>query len=175
MSGKNVSLITRRDALHGFAMAGGCGLALMASEILHASTSQSLDGDLSILLAALYLEHEAIAAYEAGAGATTLPVDIVTAALAFQSDHKYHRDGIIETVQKLGGTPIDAKEKYSFGPLKNLRDVLKLARKLEQGAVDAYASLASNIQNRAVLDFAAHVLADEVRHVTVLAAVSSNY
>jgi len=173
MSKESLISIPRREALKGLGC-GCAGLAALVASGAHKTVfGQSGDGDLSILLAALYLENEAIGAYETAIGSgIVIPTDIATVALAFQGDHKFHRDGLIETIKSLGGTPVDAQEKYSFGPIKSLNEILKLARKLEKGAVDAYATLAANIQNRAVLNYAAHVLADEVRHVTVLNAVS---
>src|SRR5438876_655492 len=143
-------LMSRRDMLRGLALTGSAGIAaLIAGGDSAAALNSSTEGDLSILLAALYLEHEAVEAYETGALTGLLLIDILNVGIAFQSDHKYHRDGIIKTIESLGGTPIKAEEKYSFGQLKTVSDILKLAHKLEQGAVDAYSTLASNIQNRA--------------------------
>ncbi|CAN5642021.1 ferritin-like domain-containing protein [soil metagenome] len=172
MSEDTCLTISRRDALGRLALAGSAGVVLLTigggSRIAY---GQSVDGDLGILSAALYLEHEAIAAYQAGAESKLLPDNVLKVAVAFQSDHKRHRDGIVGAIQTLGGTPLEAEKRYRFGQLKSDKDILRLAYRLEQGAVDAYATLASNIQNRTVLDYAAHVLADEVRHATVLKSV----
>ncbi len=138
------------------------------SKLLHA---QSLEGDLGILTAALYLEHEAVAAYQAGAESKLLSPGVLQVAVAFQSDHKYHRDGISGVLKSLGVEPAGPEKKYDFGSLRNENDILRLARNLEQGAVQAYATLASNILTKAVLNFGANVLVDEVRHRTVLNAV----
>ena len=172
MSEETCLTISRRDALRGLTLLGCTGIAsLTIGGSPRVAFGQSVGGDIGILLAALYLEQEAIAAYQAGAESGLLPDALLKAAVAFQADHKHHRDGIIGAIKTLGGTPIEPQNKYSFGRLKSDKDILKLARNLEQGAIDAYANLASSIQNRTVLDFAAHVLADEVRHVTVLKSV----
>ena len=44
------------------------------------------------------------------------------------------------TVRKLGGTPVEAKAKYTFPveTLKTQNDVLRFAGSLEKGAVSAY-------------------------------------
>jgi len=55
--------------------------------------------------------------------------------------------------------------------LRNERDILALARDRENGAVLAYGTLASNIKTKAVLNFGANVLVDEVRHRTILDTV----
>ncbi len=51
------------------------------------------------------------------------------------------------------------------------RQEKSLARTIKQGAVDAYASLAADIQNKDVLNYGAQVLMDEFRHLTVLNTV----
>ena len=135
------------------------------------TVGQSPERDLTILSAALYLEHEAVAAYQAGASSGLLSSDVLQVAAAFMDDHQYHRDGIMSAIQTLGGTPADARESYRFGRLSHADGILRLALRLEQGAVAAYTTLASSIQNKTVLNFSAHVLADEVRHASVLRSV----
>ncbi len=131
---------------------------------------QSLQGDVGILTAALYLEHEAVAAYQAGAESKLLSPGVFKVAVAFQSDHKYHRDGISGVLKSLGVEPKGPEKKYDFGHLRSEKDILRLARDRENGAVLAYGTLASNILTKAVLNFGANVLVDEVRHRTVLNA-----
>jgi len=133
--------------------------------------AQSKEGDLGILTAALYLEHEAVAAYQAGAESKLLSPGVLAAAVAFQSDHKYHRDGISGVLKSLGVEPAGPEKKYDFGRLRNEKDILLLARERENGAVLAYGTLASNIMTKAVLGFGANVLVDEVRHRTILDTV----
>lgn len=67
--------------------------------------------------------------------------------------------------------PAGPEKKYDFGHLRSEKDILRLARDRENGAVRAYATLASNILNKTVLNFGANVLADEVRHLTILNSV----
>jgi len=91
--------------------------------------------------------------------------------VAFQSDHKYHRDGISGVLKSLGVEPKGAEKKYNFGSLHNEKDILRLAHDRENGAVLAYSTLASNILTKGVLNFGANVLVDEVRHRTILNSV----
>lgn len=159
---------SRREMLHAAGVAGALTCLLSwRPRLLYA---QSPQGDLAILTAALYLEHEAIAAYQAGAGSKLLSPGVLKVAIAFQSDHKHHRDGIVGVIRVLGAEPAGPEAKYEFGRLRSEKDVLRLARDLENGAVRAYGTLASNIQNRTALNFGANVLVDEVRHRTVLNA-----
>lgn len=161
---------TRRNWLRlaGTASAGAILFLLTGNtKLLYA---QSLEGDLGILSAALYLEHEAVAAYQAGAESKLLSPGVLKVAVAFQSDHKYHRDGISGVLKSLGVEPQGPEKKYDFGRLRSERDILRLARDRENGAVLAYGTLASNILTKAVLNFGANILVDEVRHRTVLNA-----
>ncbi|TAF83829.1 MAG: DUF4439 domain-containing protein, partial [Curvibacter sp.] len=48
--------------------------------------------DVSILNVALGLEHEAINAYQLGAGSGLLQKPVLDVAVRFQADHKAHRD-----------------------------------------------------------------------------------
>ncbi len=163
---------TRREMLSRLAATASVGvIGYLFSGKLTAVHGQAVDGDLGIMAAALYLEHEAIAAYQAGAESKLLSDGVLKVAVAFQRDHKFHRDGLIATIKQLGGEPLDAETKYSFGSLKSEKDILRLARELEKGAVDAYATLAANIKNKDVLNYGAQVLTDEVRHLTVLNSV----
>jgi len=159
------TLATRRAIL---GVAGAAGCAIIAAR---PASAKSTDGDLAILAAALWLEYEAIAAYQAGAESGLLSPGILKVAVAFQSDHKHHRDGLIGAIRLLGGTPIGPEKKYRFGRLRDEKDILRLALGLENGAVAAYSTLAANIQNRTVLNFGANIIVEEVRHVTVLNSV----
>jgi hypothetical protein len=66
--------------------------------------------DVSILNVALGLEHEAINAYQLGAGSGLLQKPVLDVAVRFQADHKAHRDALIATIQKMGGTPVMEKK-----------------------------------------------------------------
>ena len=135
----------------------GCLMALI----------EKFPGDLAILNVALGLEHEAVAAYQAGAESRLLSGQVLDTALSYQRDHKRHRDTLIKLIKRNGGTAVEPKQQYDFGVIKTAEDILQLAHKLEQGAVDAYLANAAKLQSSVILDAAAAVLVDEVRHATV--------
>lgn len=166
MSKEAGGLSSRREALKLIVGAGGAGLALLT---LTPRTvwAQSQDGDLSILSAALALEHEAVAAYQFGLDSKKLSGEQLKYAVAFQSDELYHRDGLAGAIHTLGGQPVEPKKDYGFGQAKSATDFIRVVHMLEQDFIRAYATLAANLQNKGVLNFAAHILADEVRHLTV--------
>ncbi|CAN5642323.1 ferritin-like domain-containing protein [soil metagenome] len=160
---------TRRKLLQlGGSMALIRGLTFPAATPASASTPQKFPDDLAILNVALGLEHEAVAAYQAGAESRLLTGQVLETALSFQKDHKHHRDAIIKLIKRYGGTAVEPKPGYDFGVIKTAEDILGLAHKLEQGAVEAYLANAAKLQNRIILNDAAAILVDEVRHATVL-------
>jgi hypothetical protein len=109
------------------------------------ASAQSSDivRDVGILNVALGLEHEAINAYQLGAGSGLLQKAVLDVAVLFQSHHKAHRDALIATIEKMGGKPVAEKSMDDYAKalnaasLKNQTDVLALAAKLELGATNA--------------------------------------
>ena len=71
-------------------------------------------GDVDILNVALGLEHEAINAYQIGAESGLLDKGTLGVAVAFQSDHKFHRDALIATIGKLGGKAVAEKSRDAY-------------------------------------------------------------
>lgn len=129
--------------------------------------------DQAILNVALGLEHEAIAAYEAGAKSGLLSGAVLETATSFLRDHQRHRDTIVTALRRLGATPVAPRAAYDFGTIASAADILTLAHRLEQGAADAYLANAAKLENSSVLDAAAGILVDEVRHATVFALALS--
>lgn len=132
-----------------------------------ASAEAKWAGDLAILNVALGLEHQAIAAYNAGAASKLLSADQLKIAVSFQTDHKRHRDALTAFIKRFGGTPVAPKASYDFGTITSAGDIVKLAQSLEEGAEGAYLANAGNLQNREILNAAVPILRDEVRHNTV--------
>lgn len=141
--------------------------AEMLSSLPAAAKEARFAGDLAILNVALGLEHQAIAAYDAGAKSKLLSADQLKIAVSFQSDHKRHRDALTAFIKRFGGTPVAPKSTYDFGTITSAEDIVKLAQNLEEGAAGAYLANAGNLQNREILNAAVPILEDEVRHNTV--------
>src|SRR5574338_434264 len=95
-----------------FGRSGGLSAAaiglLAGKDSLAASAAAEAAGsrDVDILNVALGLEHEAINAYQLGAGSGLLQKPVLDVAVLFQSHHKGHRDALMATIQKLGGSPV---------------------------------------------------------------------
>ncbi|MBI3367218.1 MAG: ferritin-like domain-containing protein [Burkholderiales bacterium] len=130
--------------------------------------------DVGILNVALGLEHEAINAYQLGAGSGLLQKPVLDVAVMFQSHHKSHREALIATIQKLGGKPVaeksldDYAKALNAASLKSQADVLTLAAKLELGAINAYLGVIPAFKDNKLGQVAARLVADETMHWTVL-------
>ena len=130
--------------------------------------------DVSILNVALGLEHEAINAYQLGAGSGLLQKPVLDVAVRFQADHKAHRDALIATIKKLGGEPtMEQKievyaESLKASTLKSQADVLALAARLELGAINAYLGVIPAFGDSELAKVAGRLAADETMHYTVL-------
>jgi len=143
------------------------------------AVAQSANGgaaanDVGILNTALALENEAISAYQLGAQSGLLQKPVLEVAVLFQTHHKEHRDALIATIRKLGGTPVPAKsdaevaQALNAASLKSQTDVLRLAQRLEKGAANAYIGVIPSFGDRNLAQVSARLAADEAMHWTVL-------
>ena len=152
----------------------GTAIALLAGKESLAQGMGSTSQDVSILNVALGLEHEAINAYQLGAGSGLLQKPVLDVAVRFQSDHKMHRDALIATIQKMGGTPVAEKKLDEYASalmantLKSQADVLDLAARLELGATNAYLGVIPAFKDPALAKIAGRLAADETMHWTLL-------
>ena len=155
----------------------GAAVALLAGVPHLAQAARAMEGsavtDIQILNAALAAEREAIAAYQVGAESGLLKKNVLKTAVQFQGHHKAHADVLAGTIKKLGGEAAAPPAKYDFpvNQLKNQKDVLEFAAKLERGAVTAYAGAIPKFENRDLSHAAASILSDEAMHWAVLRQV----
>ena len=151
------------------------GLLTGRSDLASAASGNAA-GDVAILNVALGLEHEAINAYQLGAGSGLLQKPVLDVAVLFQSHHKGHRDALIATIEKLGGTPVKEKSLDEYAralkadTLKNQADVLSLAARLELGATNAYLGVIPSFKDAQLAQVAGRLAADETMHWTALSS-----
>lgn len=142
--------------------------------VASAQSATATASDVNILNVALGLEHEAINAYQLGAGSGLLQKPVLAVAVSFQSQHKAHRDAVAATIRKMGGTAVAEKSLAQYAAslnadgLKNQTDVLMLARRLELGATNAYLGVIPAFKDNHLGQVAARLAADETMHFTVL-------
>ena len=156
-------------------LSAGTVALLAGNSALAQGMAGNIAADVGILNVALGLEHEAINAYQLGAGSGLLQKPVLDIAVSFQSHHKAHRDALIATIQKLGGKPVEEKRLDDYakalnaGALKNQADVLDLAARLELGATNAYLGVIPSFKDTALAKVAARLAADETMHWAILA------
>lgn len=156
-------------------LSAGTVALLAGNSALAQGMAGNTTADVGILNVALGLEHEAINAYQLGAGSGLLQKPVLDIAVSFQSHHKAHRDALIATIQKLGGKPVEEKKLDDYakalnaGALKNQADVLDLAARLELGATNAYLGVIPSFKDTALAKVAARLAADETMHWSILA------
>ena len=169
------SIASRRGFLGRTGTLSAVAVAMLAGK---ESMAQGMGGDtskdVSILNVALGLEHEAINAYHLGAMSGLLQKPVLDIAVSFQSHHKAHRDALIATIQKMGGTPVAEKKIDDYAKalkadtLKNQGDVLDLAARLELGAINAYLGVIPAFGSKDLAKIAGRLAADETMHFTIL-------
>jgi rubrerythrin len=169
------SMASRRGFMGSTGTLSAVAVALLAG---HDAMAQGMTGDMSkdvgILNVALGLEHEAISAYQLGAGSGLLQKGFLEIAVQFQGHHKAHRDALISTIQKMGGAPVMEKKLDDYAKalkaetLRSQTDVLDLAARLELGAINAYLGVIPAFGNKDLAKIAARLAADETMHFTIL-------
>ena len=172
------SLDLRRRGLLRASVLSGSAIALLAGlDKMAAAQTGNAANDVGILNTALGLEHEAISAYQVGAGSGLLQKPVLDVAVKFQSDHKAHRDALVGAIRKLGGTPVAAKsdaevaKALNAAALKSQADVLRLAQRLEKGAANAYIGVIPSFGDRTLAQVSARLAADEAMHWALLSHV----
>lgn len=171
----NIVQASRRSFLGTSGSLSAVAVAMLAGkDALAQGMTGDMSKDVAILNVALGLEHEAINAYQLGAGSGLLQKPVLDVAVKFQGHHKAHRDALIATIQKLGGVPVAEKKLDEYAKalkadtLKNQGDVLDLAARLELGATNAYLGVIPAFGNKDLSKVAARLAADETMHYTVL-------
>lgn len=173
--GHSSPMASRRGFLGTTGTLSAVAVAMLAgNEALAQGMANDPAKDVSILNVALGLEHEAINAYQLGAGSGLLQKPVLDVALLFQSHHKAHRDALIATIQKMGGKPVAEASMQTYADslraatLKSQTDVLNLAARLELGATNAYLGVIPAFENRDLAKVAGRLAADETMHYTAL-------
>ena len=161
-----------KDAGSATLTATAIGLLTGSSSLFTARSARAAapEQDIRILNTALAAEHEAVAAYQVGAGSGLLKRDALDLAIRFQGHHKEHVALLASTIVKLGGRAASPREDYGFPveALSNQGDVLRFAAGLEKGAVSAYLGAVPLFESGDLAKAAASILGDEAMHWAVL-------
>ena len=158
----------------GKATLSAAAIALLAGNEALAQGVPGTMQDVNILNVALGLEHEAINAYQLGAMSGLLQKPVLDVAVLFQGHHKGHRDALVATIRKMGGTPVAEKSLDDYAKalkadtLKSQADILDLAARLELGATNAYLGVIPAFKDAGIAKVAGRLAADETMHWSIL-------
>jgi Ferritin-like domain len=160
--------LSRRQALLRLCRRAGVGAPVTALlEGAVPALARGEETDLSVLYAALALEHQAIWIYDHGLKRNLFPAGLRSYAVEFRGDHEGHRDTQLAIARERGGHPPEAFGSYRFGRMESGDDLIRQASVIERAAQDAYLALISQIRTKDYLLSAGFILIDEVRHLTV--------
>ena len=124
--------------------------------------------DLDILNFALTLEHLESRMYAEMVAKNILTGKDQSYITLFGQQEAAHVAALIDTIKKLGGTPVAAKATYNFPALANRGDILNLAKTAEDIGVGAYQGAAAAIKNKDVLAAAGSIVQVEARHAAII-------
>jgi rubrerythrin len=134
------------------------------------SAESDTKGDLKILNYALTLEFlEADFYRQVIASGLVKDAKVASIAKTFGETEQEHVDALKATIEKLGGTPVEAP-KTRFQPTldKGLKTVLETAATVENLGAAAYLGQAGNISSKEVLAAALAIHSVEARHAAAL-------
>ena len=155
-------------------LSAGAIALLGGNEVLAAESKMDIESDINILNIAVGLEYEGINAYTIALKSGLLSKAHSELAKHFQEDHKAHNAALIATIEKLGGKPAEqlTLDQYAknlkVSELKNEKDVLALAARLELDATNAYLGVITAFKDPALGKIAARLAADEATHYSLL-------
>jgi rubrerythrin len=167
---RRVFLNTVGRALAGVGIAAGSTWAYGAAP----AREQAGSGDVSVMQAALALEHEGIAAYRLAGASGLLKPPTLQLAKVFMGHHEQHRDSLAALISKAGGKPVEPQSDAQYtqalklSALKTEGDVLALATRLEQGAASAYVGQVASLRDIKLAQLFCKLGADEAVHWTTL-------
>lgn len=167
---------SRRGFLKGPMVAGAGALAFGALGGSFAAVDVAagpLDSDLEILNYALTLEHLEAAAYRAINGSGVLTGRAATYFQSFGQHEADHVAALIATIQKLGGTPVQAAT-YNFSSVpKDQAGIVAFFQNVESVGASAYLGAGPSIKSPDILEAALSIHAVEAEHASALADLAA--
>lgn len=133
-------------------------------------------GDAGVLENAIVIEQAAVFAYTTALSNPALPKDIVGLITIFRDQEQQHADALIKALKALGGVPpgkptsIAGVDKVvpGLGDVTTRAQALHFAVALETAAVAAYYDAQTTLQDGALLQTAASIMANEGQHLVIL-------
>lgn len=169
---------SRRDLVRRGIAIGGAVVAVTSIPMLLKvrNAFAQAQGDAAILEAAVGLEQVAVFAYSAAIDSGKLDAGTTKVAELFRDHEQEHADGLIAALEDLGGTApakpasvadVD-KVLPGLGAAKDQKAIAEYAIELETAALAAYYDAHQKLQDAALLQTGAQIMANEGQHLVVL-------
>lgn len=140
-----------------------------ASQRARAAQQDFGEGDIGILNYALTLEYLEFKFYQMGLSKGLLTGRDLELLKPIESHEGAHVQAVMQTVTKLGGTPVDEPQlQFPDKTFSSADQFLATAVKFEELGVDAYHGQITKIQSGEVLKAAAAIAGVESRHAAIL-------
>lgn len=161
--------IKRKNFVRGDAATVPSGVAIGALNNRFGWANQAdFDNDVDVLNYALTLEYLEAEFYRQGNEAGLLKGKEAEYLAAVQRDEESHVSTLMQTVQQIGGQPVEAPA-VDFGDAFSSREkYLTLSHTFENVGVQAYLGAAGFISDKAILQAAAGIFGVEARHAAIV-------
>lgn len=120
--------------------------------------------DIEILNYALTLEYMEMEMYRRAVNSGRLSGKALRYAQEFLGHEATHVNTLIDTIMRLGGTPVRARPSYSFPAFETETGILSFIAQVEDTGVGAYLGQVGSLQSEALLAAAASIYAVEALH-----------
>jgi Ferritin-like domain len=127
--------------------------------------------DIDVLNYALTLEYLEAAFYQQGNAAGLLSGSEAAYLGQIQSDEEYHVTALTQTIQSIGGTPVEKPWVDFGGAFADRNSYLTTSVTFENVGVGAYLGAAGFIKDKTILQAAAGIFGVEARHAAVVGAL----
>lgn len=124
--------------------------------------------DVDILQFALTLEHLESAMYSEMLAANILTGKEKTYFTAFGASEAAHVDALINVLNAVGETPVEALDAYNFPAFSSRKAILDFAKVAEDLGVGAYQGAAAAITGKDILLAAGSIVQVEARHAAIV-------
>jgi len=161
--------IKRKNFIRGDVATVPSGVAIGAlNNRFQWAKAADFDSDVDVLNYALTLEYLEAEFYRQGNEAGLLSGKEAQYLQKVQTDEESHVATIMQTVQQIGGQPVEAPA-VDFGDAFSSRDsYLMLSHTFENVGVQAYLGAAGFISDKAILQAAAGIFGVEARHAAIV-------
>ncbi len=164
---RNSAIATVAGALSATTLSRGTALASSPTNRI-SRRALLQEGDLAILNYALTLEHLEARAYDIAIGSGLLSGVVLDYFNTFGDHESTHVDTLTQTINDLGGTPVQAQASYNFPSFASQQEVLEYFQTVEELGAAAYLGQAPRLESPDLITAAVSIHNVEGQHAAIL-------